>query len=97
MAQNVQQLAGGSVPGLEHCPPIYHVDVSEDEWDELIRSPKSFLERLGIPVPKHVNFTLSKWDEAFSETEGWQPAGESTRRPAGCCYVTDGGMICHKH
>jgi len=96
MATNVQQLAGGRIEGLEHCPPLYHFDLSEDELYEFVRNPESTLNRLDVPVPKPLSIVLARWDDAFSEIEGWQSVG-AEHNLRGCCYTTDGGMICHRH
>jgi hypothetical protein len=97
MATHLQQLTGRGVKekDLEHCPTTYHFELSPEEFEEFIRDPASTLERLGIPYPKPLNIYLERWDEVYSETEGWQSA-----RPAQdyCAHGgDDGGLVIHKH
>ena len=94
----VQKLAGAGVKGLEHCPPLSHVDFSEEEFAALLANPMATMKRLGISA-KGSSITLSRWNESYSVQTGWTALSPATTqlRPKGCCYVTDEGMICHRH
>jgi hypothetical protein len=100
MPENVQQLTGGTVKGLEHCPPLYHFDLSADEFEELTRNPGPTLDRLGLNfLPKPTYITLLKPDQEWSETEGWQQRMAAVDIPGGvCCHSwADGGVQCFGH
>jgi hypothetical protein len=94
MAEHVQQIAGGKIEGLEHCPPMYHFDFStNEEFEEFLQNPEPTLEQLGVPAPKNLAIDLVRWDESYSETEGW----EDRAMRGACCVASDGGVHCHRH
>src|SRR3712207_2408134 len=100
MATHLQQLTGGNVEGLEHCPTAYHFDFeTHEEFGEFLRNPEPTLKRLGIPVPYVFSIYLERWDEAFSETEGWKNKALMADGMKGVCCTGggDGGVKCHSH
>jgi hypothetical protein len=44
----ISKLAGPGVPGLEHDPPLYHIDLTARRLYELQADPVPFLRRLGL-------------------------------------------------
>jgi hypothetical protein len=99
--ENVQQLTGKGVSGLEHCPPVAHFDLAPEELQRFLENPEETLTSIGLePIPglqaaTIPYITLARPSEAYSEAEGW----EKGRAPTGwCCYAGgDGGVICHAH
>lgn len=65
----VTKLAGPGVEGLEYDPPLFHIDVRKDRFDELVADPVRFLRSLGLSADDGVapedamtvRFTGSKW------------------------------------
>ena len=97
----LKQISGGSIPGLEHCPPLFHFDLSEEEFLQFVSNPEPTLKKLGHAW-NGGTITLARWGESFSEKKGWARISQADpsqrpKTPRGCCYVTDGGMICHRH
>jgi hypothetical protein len=94
----VQKLAGHGVKGLEHCPTLFHIDLSEDEFEALLANPAETMKRLAISCSAS-NITLSRWNESYSPEKGrvTLSAAVAQLRPRACCYVTDEAMICHRH
>jgi hypothetical protein len=93
----VKQLAGRGVEGMEEESPLYHFDLSMEELNELITNPEGFLGNLGVPVSAARTILLSRWNEAYSPSDGWQASVDSaTDNPRACCTTGDGGMTCTK-
>lgn len=42
---------GCRVKELEHCPPVYHFELTEDEMSEALKDPASMAARLGLDTP----------------------------------------------
>lgn len=94
----VQIVSGPGIKGLEHCPPLTHFDLSEDDFAALLENPEAVMKRFGIKS-KASSITLLRWDETYSPVKGWEKVGSDQRpkRPRACCYATDEGMVCHRH
>jgi hypothetical protein len=105
--ENVQAITGKGVEGLEHCPPVYHFDLSGEEFQRLLKNPKEVLASMGkealasvdLDLESPVSVRLGAWSQAYSETEGWHeadPEPQTMWTPV-CCYASADQVVCHKH
>jgi hypothetical protein len=90
------QIAGPGVPGLEHEAPVYHFDVRPDDFDEFIRDPARYLERLGLTRDEAPRGQISR--VGVLDSEVWEPGKGWMDNPpdpqfwrTGCCCTWKGG------
>jgi len=92
---------GPGVPGLEHDPPLYHFDLSEEEFSQMLIDPVEFLRMLGLGPEQNVamdgvvNVQLPNPTQAWSGN-GWQPV-DRVRKKRWCCELVAQTLLCHWH
>ncbi len=99
-SKHIQKLCGPGVPDLEHCPPLTHFDLTQEEFLEFLGDPAAMLTKLGLPVPEKATITLDRAGERYSENTGWTKikGGETSLMGGCCCCMHEGGnAICHPH
>jgi hypothetical protein len=103
--ENVRKLAGEGVEGLHDCPPLYHFDVSNEEFEELRKDPAAFLANMDQEVLMNNGFDPDSppsvtLGPAFSQTRGWESAEPTPQMRPGdvCCYWSGPNEVtCHDH
>lgn len=89
----LQQICGPEIEGREECPPVYHVDFTQEEFQELIANPSEVLSSLGYQndvQPTVVFQTSQAWSRPLQE---WTKPDLSMKCDI-CCFVYGGQIIC---
>lgn len=98
MKAKLKQLTGHGIEGLEHCPPLYHVDFEWEEFEAFLADPVGVMKDLGFEI-NYPRIVLNRWHEAWSEKERkWvRVDAAALKKQTLCCYGTDDEIICHRH
>src|SRR5262245_51531426 len=99
MKAKLVQLSGRGT-NLADCPPCYHVDFEPDEFVQFLSNPQGVLKQLGSDMT-HTQITIGRPDEAWSHSkQTWvklSPEEGNINTVKGCCYMSGGVIVCHKH
>lgn len=59
-----QKLTGRGVPGLEHCPSLFHFDMPAGRLSGLIKNPEAGLKQQGITARGPVSVSVAEGPRA---------------------------------
>jgi hypothetical protein len=86
--QNVSQLAGPGVPGMEDDTPLWHFDIELTDIPALVTRPTEFLQGTGF---------VQIIDESRDVTFVGRPDPDVEAGTHLCCYQSGSQTICHYH
>jgi hypothetical protein len=94
----LQQMSGHGIPEFEHCPPMYHIDLTNEEFNELVKDSASVLAQLGLPAePLRITIGEKAWSD---ELQQWVMRDSRISQEPGdwCTHILPGtGIWGHPH